>query len=351
MKNDHKFDLGWISRYRSELFGISILSIMLFHFTADFGHAVSHGVIDIADFPIKCELILGYLRVFGSIGVEVFVFLSGMGLYYSFTKDDRLGNFYKKRFQRILIPYLIVGIIFWVIKDFYYNNANTVTFLKDMTFYSLPSRGVHTLWFIGLMLGLYIVFPVIFKMLDSEHYRTLNFIILLAVTYGFPVLIYFLNNEVSSNSAIATTRIPLFVIGCYMGRYIKEGRKLPWPSAVIFVAVSFMMKYTIMHFDTPPFFGRYFSGIYSLGLIITVVTLLHLIRNWNGLNAVLRWFGKYSLEIYLTHVSLRNLMKEAGFHAYRISQYGIMLIIAVILAVGLSKLTDVIEGKNRKQRS
>ena len=43
-------------------------------------------------------------------------------------------------------------------------------------------------------------------------------------------------------------------------------------------------------------------------------------------------------------------MKAAGFHAYRMSQYGIMLIIAVILAVGLSKLTDVIEGKKRKGR-
>ena len=42
----------------------------------------------------------------GAIGVDVFLFLSGMGLYYAMRKQPPLRVFYKNRLKRILIPYL-----------------------------------------------------------------------------------------------------------------------------------------------------------------------------------------------------------------------------------------------------
>ena len=53
----------------------------------------------------------------GFLYKEIFVFLSGMGLYYSFSKDSNVKKFYIKRYKRILIPYVIVAIAFWGIKD------------------------------------------------------------------------------------------------------------------------------------------------------------------------------------------------------------------------------------------
>ncbi len=344
----HGFELGWISKYRNELFGLSILSIMLFHFSEDYAGAFARGIVGLIGSSLKSTLVLGYYNIFGSIGVEVFIFLSGMGLYYSFTKNPRIGAFYGRRFKRILIPYLIVAVPFWLIKDLYFGHTGIVTLLQDLTFWSLFSRGVRTIWFIGLMLGLYLVFPLIYKMLDSRRFRMLNFVILIAVTYCGPVLLYFAAPALVANSAIALTRIPLFVIGCWMGRYIKEGRSLSLPVISILTGAAFAMKIAVTLLDVPSALVRYVNGMYALGLIVVLTVLLHLIRGSNVFNSVLRWFGKYSLEIYLTHVTLRNLMKEAGFDAYRISRFAVMLVIAVVLAVGVSRLTGVIERRDRR---
>lgn len=104
--------LGKISKYREELFGISILMIMFFHFCGPHIEYYSSSV----DGSFILTLERRFNTYIGSIGVEIFVFLSGMGLYYSFSKNDDMRQFFKKRFKRILIPYLYVGTIFWVLK-------------------------------------------------------------------------------------------------------------------------------------------------------------------------------------------------------------------------------------------
>ena len=109
-----KFNLGWISKYKTEIFAVAIILIMLFHFSADYRGAVQHGKTDVLNHPIIRPLIMKWWQFFGSIGVEVFVFLSGVGLYYSFSNNNNLSAFYKKRFLRIMPAYLIVASVnFW----------------------------------------------------------------------------------------------------------------------------------------------------------------------------------------------------------------------------------------------
>ena len=67
-----------ISAYRSELMGWSILWIMMLHFTFN---------------QIKP---LGFIAQYGFAGVDIFLFVSGFGLFYSLDKDDNLVSFYRK---------------------------------------------------------------------------------------------------------------------------------------------------------------------------------------------------------------------------------------------------------------
>ena len=55
--------------------------------------------------------------------------------------------------------------------------------------------------------------------------------------------------------------------------------------------------------------------------------------------AVMRFFGKYSLELYLLHVTMRNLMETMGLQDYRTSRYALMIILAFALAPVLHKMT------------
>lgn len=61
-------ELGNISRYRGELMGLAIIFVVLFHV------------------GLPREDIFFGLRRMGNIGVDIFLFLSGIGLWYSWSK-------------------------------------------------------------------------------------------------------------------------------------------------------------------------------------------------------------------------------------------------------------------------
>ena len=72
--------------------GYSILWIMMLHFTF---------------IQVKP---LGFVAQYGFAGVEIFMMVSGFGLFFSLEKDASLKHFYKKRLLRIFPTYYILGI-------------------------------------------------------------------------------------------------------------------------------------------------------------------------------------------------------------------------------------------------
>ena len=74
-----------ISTYRSELMGWAILWIMMLHF--DFNQ-------------IKP---LGFIAQYGYAGVEIFILVSGFGVFFSLEKDNSIIRFYKKRLLRFAV--------------------------------------------------------------------------------------------------------------------------------------------------------------------------------------------------------------------------------------------------------
>lgn len=106
------FSWGSLSRYRNELFGLSIIEILIFHFFENYFDS-SDGIKGILYYLGRA-----YDLFLGSIGVEVFLFLSGMGLYYSLKKrkDNSIINFYKRRFKRLLPSfYTMHGVILYIL--------------------------------------------------------------------------------------------------------------------------------------------------------------------------------------------------------------------------------------------
>lgn len=94
-----------ISNYRGEIFGILLISIILFHYFE--GVTVSVGT-------RKFLTLLAFLfkGAIGNVEVDVFLFLSGYGIFYSLSRKPGLIAFYIKVIERVVIPYLIVGCAF-----------------------------------------------------------------------------------------------------------------------------------------------------------------------------------------------------------------------------------------------
>lgn len=337
--NKNNFHLGWFSKYRNELFGLSMLELIFFHYTENISNAINDGILDPDSTPIV-SFLNNFHDYIGSIGVEIFVILSGMGLFYSFEKNHNLGYFYKRRLRRVVIPYLIVAVPFWVISDNAFRADGAIETIKDISFYTFFSDGTNTLWFIGFITAMYLVFPVVYALVGKRGTHDVsNMCILIAILDVTMILIRKYFPEIGGNISIAYGRAPDFVIGVFLGKYIQDDKEIrPFNAAivsVIFILIGIISK---VYFELATF-ERIFTPLFALGVVIVAVSLLQLIRRSSVFMRFLRLVGKYSLEIYMCHIVIRALMTDKDIPLY-IPYVFIMMIAAAVMMSWLLKRLD-----------
>ena len=121
-------DLKVISKHRGKIMGLAIISIIIFHYFEDIKifNNVSLGLTRIAQL---------YNITIGSCGVDIFIMLSAIGVYFSYAKNSNIGEFYIKRIKRVLIPYIILCGAYWIIFDLFIKKTTLSVFWKDFFFY------------------------------------------------------------------------------------------------------------------------------------------------------------------------------------------------------------------------
>ncbi len=89
-------ELSDISRYRGELMGLAMLFVMLFHVWMP-----------------KSNPMYGLVRC-GNVGVDIFLLLSGVGLWFSWTGNPSPKRFFVHRFQRVYPAWLVMACLFYI---------------------------------------------------------------------------------------------------------------------------------------------------------------------------------------------------------------------------------------------
>lgn len=194
--------LSLLSKYRTELMGIAILNVILFHL----------GDLN----PIREIWSYGYL------GVDVFLLLSGMGLVYSWKKDNKISSFYKKRFERIIPTYLLIEVVYLSIKvklGEIPDIKSAVYMITGMNFWKYSDR---TFWYIYAICVLYLIFPLIMKVINARNKEFFNFILILISLY---IAVLIISVTKFNYLLIFITRIPVFVLGIYIGNSIGNVEK------------------------------------------------------------------------------------------------------------------------------
>lgn len=145
-----KYNVKQISKFRTPLMGIATILIFIVH-------APDNGVMMPNALKTICAL--------GSLGVDLFLLLSGFGLWYSlnrlFIDKTLMGgkHWYSVRYKRILIPYVfIIGPI--TILGILQGESVWTSILNFSTInYWLNHRGA---WFIAMLIPLYAITPLHF---------------------------------------------------------------------------------------------------------------------------------------------------------------------------------------------
>ena len=316
-------DLSKISQRRTEIMGFACLYVIAFH--------------NIFDWP----RLFHPLELFCStgIGVEVFMLLSGVGLYYSYSKTENPHGFYKKRYIRLLVPYTLIALPFFIWNHVLGRGNVFLTF----TNIAFPLNGAKSTWFIAAISVFYLIYPLIYKLQNYETKiagRTLSdtTVTFLLCSIWFVILLLLKKNtpKFYNNCEIALTRFIVFLLGCWLGKYIKEGIKIPIAVPFLFISIFFVYTY-LFHVEVkiPAFWRRMihvplaFGGLFLFYYLSVLCDKLHLQK-------IIAFFGKRSLEIYLSHVLLLKIylyyFGRKRFDRWDLFSYLIVIIASIALS-------------------
>jgi peptidoglycan/LPS O-acetylase OafA/YrhL len=342
--------LNWniISKYRTELMGVAIVWIILFH-----GNEI--GMRFGPPFTI-----LDSVFSFGNSGVDMFLFLSGVGLYSSYSQNRNVMTFYRRRARRVLWPYFIITIGYWIYVDFYQIHS-AAQFVLDITQVSLWTENMQRIWYVGLVIPLYILFPLIFRLYfggtaradASSGHKAAWLVIIMSVAINY--LLQMAAEEWYSHLNIAVARIPIFLYGVLAGHYVAQSKNISsgeWMALLVGLALSAAS----LGSDVGFLFERLQLGV--VALVVCAVCCLffeHIKRRraYAPIVRCLRFIGAYSFELYLTHICIRRIALDFGVDEFVLDNFGddkgllfyALVLILSVVATALFAQIEKLPGK------
>ena len=237
---------------------------------------------------------------------EGFLFLSGFGLYYSFSRNSDIRTFYIKRVHRVLLPYMLMTAPFFLYGLIEDKISLPQMLLKSSTLY-FWFFGNDGMWYISMSVALYFIFPFAYRFIfvnKREKQSLQRTIFLVAISILVCVGLYLLAPGYYDKVTIGITKTPMFFIGMLVGYYACQKKamslKLIFGGGTL-LCITFLLK---SHSD---FFTPYYEMSYRLLLMPLACVGLDLLKS-KKLESFLSWFGKYSLEIYVLQMVMIGMM-------------------------------------------
>ncbi len=258
---------------RQTYMGFAILLVVLYHLVCRFhlhGFGIAH--------------VLGR----GYVGVDVFLFFSGLGLCFSCTKNS-LSQFYKNRVLRIMPLYIVLAIVSSLTYQIAEDNLTIWDWFCNLTtlsYYGLG--GCFVDWYLSSLFVFYLFFPLVFKNVKGGGILLIGIISELIVLF---VPMYWTYD-------CFVSRIGIFLLGVlyYRNRsdelFFLKSILISLLLFVLFVVVAHVMDFNLSRF-------LYMSLLTPFIMLIFFI-LISQAWMWQIKNA-LSYIGRYTLEIYIAN--------------------------------------------------
>lgn len=312
------FSFGRVNEMRPCLFGIAIFLIMIFH-----------SPVVLATYNVR------FFKVFCNIGVEMFLVLSAIGLYRSRKNDRRLWPFYRKRIERTVLPLLPVVLVWFGYFDLL-GGAGWRAFFADVTLLTFWTKGFRTEWFVALILVLYAVYPLLWRLRTARlgalwmWLLIAAFVLLNAVWARFSPVSY-------ERTEIAFSRVPSFLLGLLAAPWCEEEKKAPRGTGAALLALFVVLfAFKFLHYLVKPW-SRLINA--PLGFLLTVLLaqLCAAAKDAPVLRSAERFFaflGGFTLELYLLHEKVLYCLLRLGVP--RIWRGTLVSALAIALAIPIA---------------
>lgn len=331
-----------ISKYRNAVMGFAILWIMAFHSKISFSFV-----------PILGSA-ANLFRIAGYGGVDVFLFVSGFGLYHSLSKKPDQLAFYKRRLQRLLPAYVPVLAVWLFLHRSSVAPASwprvILGNLTGTSFWIGPDPTFN--WYMPALFSFYFIAPFFFKTME----RPRGFGGIIAATLVLDICFY------GQYVMIAVTRFTIFAIGMAFGRRSAEERRdnrlfelFIYAMGVVGCGLLLIFwKWRSVEFISFDQISN--SGLHWYPFIFIAQALTFLLcRLFSWMEHRAPWLlhcfevvGKCSLEIYLIHVVAFEYIHPQSTIAWPFI-YAVMILSGYVYHIALTKVLDYYSSLSIRQ--
>jgi len=314
------FSLDAISKFRTQLMGLATLNVMLLHIFQNF------------------ELIYteALLRIFES-GADVFVLLSGFGLFYSLDKGFSVRPYIKKRLFRIYPEYVLSCLLFGLLFGIGISGL-----IQDLLTISFWINASLRYWFISLIIVLYIIYPIFHRLIKKSDVFA---ILIIAAFIAANILLPFIIKDYYWDRCVAFDRIPTFFVGVYLAKKTKYGKICFESARVLYFVIIALASLSLVVYVG----GAHYRLVimpWTIGFTIIVAFILEHTKQGNIIVRMISFMGMLSLQIYLfnNHLMEYLRMKLATLS----SNKPVMILMSVVLTLLTAYIVKLICDKFRR---
>ena len=262
--------------FKTELMGVAILMLMVFH---------SPGIPSLIGLTYLLDL-----------GVDIFLLLGGFTCAYSYVRLCNHGNihnnmrFYRKRFLRILPPFLMLYIFVYGYQYLIVGNGDWIGFLGKITMYDNLVHNSVIMWYVPALLFMYLLIPFYvdcFQICKGILWMPL---VVLLVIVGFIV-----SGHLSDIPFyMAWLRLPIFLLGIDI--FLLKDAKININKRILLLACSLSIVGGIYFHSQPGL-----KPMQQLCYIPIVLSIIYFYDNNRFLKRIFAFVGSFTLENYLIH--------------------------------------------------
>ena len=255
--------------------------------------------------------------------VPLFIMLSGMLLLQPAKLNESLGIFFKKRLNRIALPFVFWGIAYFAWRAF----VNGETLTTNSIVQGVLTGPYNHFWFLYLIVGLYLLTPVLRVLVAYIKRRTFSFLMILwfVGTAIVPLLGLFSDYSLNANVFIITGWLGYFLLGAYFLKtrvrpiilYTIMTLGYTWTIIGTYLIVGTIGEHVSQFFYDAASFSMIGASV-ALFLLLSMVPSHTLEERFPRGNRVLRLISQNTIPIYLFHVMVLESLQK-GFFGFQIS--------------------------------
>lgn len=285
-----------------------------------------------------------YIFNSGAFGVNIFLIISGYGIFSSYLKNNNK-NYFAKKIKKVYLPYLMVTIttlLFYVYSVRYKISKKIILFsLLGLDFTYIYDK---TMWYISFIFYQYILFYIICFILSKINLKKFKensnikhyLIIFLDFILNIIIYKYISIYNVWSEAAGVFLYIYAFPIGLFISKIgtIKINKQ---KKEFIVRTVLWMLLIILFCFYSNTSSNKTYI-VYAIALPLFLIFLNEL-KLFKFKNKYIEFFGKYSYDIYLWEgFILTNRNKWFYGFKYQILIDIVATIVIIVISVYFKKI-------------